>query len=111
MRKAAALLAIAGLAAIAATIPASAGDTCIDYKQIRSTHMVDRTTMSVKAWHDRNYIVRFTGECKVGDVYPRNHFVTWDAQNGTCLKAGDALPTSELGPCFVKSVTRVDDNG
>jgi hypothetical protein len=101
---AAAAAAIAGTTAV--TAPAVGADRCLEWRQIRSTHMVDQATMDVTTLRNERYTVRFTGACRVGKQYSWNHFETTDVQRGFCLKARDVLPTSSLGPCVVESVEK-----
>jgi hypothetical protein len=96
----------AAAVALALAAPAVAGANCLEWRQIKSTHMVDQTTMDVTTLRNVRYTVRFTGSCKVGKQYSWNHFVTTDLQRGQCLEARDVLPTSSLGPCVVASVEK-----
>ena len=101
---------LAGIA-VGAALPADAASRCLETRQIKITHMVNPTTMIATNMRNERYRVRFTGACRVGDVYPHNHFVYTDLLVGDCLNARDALPTSDLGPCFIESVTPLPDNG
>jgi hypothetical protein len=100
-------IAVAAVAAsVAAVAPAAGAERCLEWRQIKSTHMVDQATMTVTTNRNVRYTVRFTGACKVGKQYSWNHFVTTDLMRGHCLEARDVLPTSSLGPCVVASVEK-----
>jgi hypothetical protein len=98
----------AGAIAVAAAAPASAANRCLQFKQIKLTHMSSPKTMEVTTVRNDRYLVRFTDVCRVGDQYSWNHFTYTDLLVGDCLNARDVLPTSKLGPCVVESVTQVE---
>jgi hypothetical protein len=107
------LLAAAFLGAVAGfglATPEAAADPCLEVRGIKYMHVVgpEYTTMIVKDRLNRQYLVRFTGACKVGDAYSLNHFVYDEWHLGRCLDARDTLPTSRLGACFVDSVERIE---
>jgi hypothetical protein len=101
-------LLLAGLAVAMVVVPAAAKGTCLEYRYIKVTHMVDPMNMVVTTTRNVRYNVHFTGVCRVGGVYTWNHFVYTDLVAGRCLQARSVLPTSRLSPCFVESVTPID---
>ena len=96
--------------AIAAANPVIAANSCLKFRQIKLTHMSSPRTMEVTTVRNDHYLVRFTDACRVGDQYSWNHFTYTDLIVGDCLDARDVLPTSQLGPCVVESVTQVEKN-
>jgi hypothetical protein len=100
--------ALVALGAAGVSAPAAANEPCLQVGQIKVSHMVDPQTMQITSMRNEHYTMHFTGACHVGNNYPHNHFVYTDLQVGSCFSAGDALPTSELDPCFIESVSHDD---
>jgi hypothetical protein len=98
----------AAAVALAAISPAAAANRCLQFKQIKVTHMSSPRTMEVTTVRNDRYLVRFADVCRVGDQYAWNHFTYTDLLVGDCLDARDVLPTSKLGPCVVESVTPLE---
>jgi hypothetical protein len=106
------LVFLGGIALLAWSGTAAAeGRACLHSLQIKYTHMVDGRTMIATDNRNDRYQVRFTGECRVGAKYTWNHFIYTDLQVDECLARGMVLPTTQLGPCFIESVTPLRDNG
>ena len=106
-----AVVVLGGFAAATVAGPVSAKERCLQVGHVKYTHMVDSTTMQAESDRGSRYTVKFTAACRVGGTYTWNHFVYTDLQIGTCFSAGDVMPTSQLGPCFIKSVTPDESDG
>ncbi|HEX2593110.1 MAG TPA: hypothetical protein VHL34_16535 [Rhizomicrobium sp.] len=96
-------LLIVALSLTLAASPALA-DRCLNLKDVTSTHFVNDQTMTVKTKQNRKYTVTFTNAC-AAKQWPQTYFVyeQWTQQ---CVTKGDAIPTNNYGPCFVRSVTQ-----